>query len=84
MTRILFFGRLQDLAGRTAYELDIPQNITTISDLRGWIAAEDDQLREALQARDVRVVVDHVIRHDEAESVRGAGEVAFLPPVSGG
>ena len=84
MTRILFFGRLQDIAGRAACELDIPQHVSTISDLRAWIAAEDDRLREALQARDVRVVVDQVIRHNEAESVRGAGEIAFMPPVSGG
>ena len=84
MTRILFFGRLQDVAGRAAFEAQLPQHIGTVADLRAWLAGEDDRLGQALRARDVRVAVDQVICHGDAASVRNAGEIAFMPALCGG
>ena len=40
-------------------------------------------LGEALAARGIHIVVDRVVRTGNV-SVRGAKEIAFMPPLSGG
>ncbi|MGD9965767.1 MAG: MoaD/ThiS family protein [Hyphomonadaceae bacterium] len=84
MTRLLFFGRLRDVAGASEQNIELPSDIATIADLRRWLGAENDVLGEALNARSVRVAVDRLIASDDCVLVRGAAEVAFMPPLSGG
>lgn len=84
MTRLLFFGRLRDVAGEGARDVDLPAHIETVADLRAWISERDAELGQALQARGIHVAVDQVICNRASETVRGAREVAFMPPLSGG
>jgi molybdopterin synthase sulfur carrier subunit len=83
MTRLLFFGRLRDVAGDSERKLDLPPHVATVADLRTWLAESDAALGAALAARGIHVVVDQVIRSGDV-SVRGAAEIAFMPPLSGG
>lgn len=83
MTRILFFGRLRDVARESEREIDLPQHVATAADLRAWLAEKDAVLGEALAARGIHIVVDRVVRTGNV-SVRGAKEIAFMPPLSGG
>lgn len=84
MTRLLFFGRLRDVAGGGERVVHMPGDISTVADLRAWLASEDAELGAALQARGIHVVVDRTICTRDAECVRGAEEIAFMPPLSGG
>ena len=82
MCRVLLFGRLRDVAGWR--ERRIEPTPATVAVLRAQLAAEDAALGEALAQPSVRVAVDHeVIKGDDA-SLSHAGEVAFMPPMSGG
>lgn len=83
MTRLLFFGRLRDVAGQSERDLELPPHVATVADLRAWLAESDAALGEALAARGIHVVVDSVIRAGDV-SVLGAKEIAFMPPLSGG
>jgi molybdopterin synthase sulfur carrier subunit len=83
MTRLLFFGRLKDVAGGELI-VDLPEHVATVAELRRWLADSDAELGAALQAHGIHVVIDQVIRNGAAVSVRGAREVAFMPPLSGG
>lgn len=84
MTRVLFFGRLRDVAGHGERELDLPPEIATVSDLRAFVGKDDALLAEALSPRAIRVSVDQVICVNDDASVKGAEEIAFMPPLSGG
>lgn len=77
--RVLFFGRLRDAAG--AAELAAPAELTSLAQLRAWLAREHGGL--ALDGVGVRVAVDGTIVSGDA-SLSGAREVAFMPPMSGG
>jgi sulfur-carrier protein len=79
--RLLFLGRLQDLAGAPERILDARSGET--------IAALIDRLgpglAEALRSPRVRVALNGAVLGDIAGARAAEGdEIAFLPPVSGG
>lgn len=84
MTRLLFFGRLRDVAGFAERDIDLPPEIATVSDLRAFLSAIDPELGEAMSARGARVAIDQNFCLNDLESVHGAGEIAFMSPLSGG
>lgn len=84
MTRLLFFGRLRDVAGQSAQELDLPAHVKTVADLRAWLATNDAALGAALSAGGIHVAIDRAMCSRDDASVRGAQEIAFMPPLSGG
>jgi len=78
--RILFFGMLRELAGRSAEEAEFPEG----TDLRGvfeYYAARHPPLRDL--ARSI-VVARNQEFADLSTRIAEDDEVAFLPPVSGG
>ena len=82
-TRLLFFGALREPAGAAERIVDLPQDVTDGADLIDWLAADDETLGAALKAPSVRMCVDQVMTKREAD-IRGAAEIAFMPPFSGG
>lgn len=84
MTKLLFFGRARDAAGCSEMICELPTSIETVAELRTWLHQRDPELGSVLMARDIRVAADHTICVSEATSVRGASEIAFMPPMSGG
>lgn len=84
MTRILFFGRVSDAAGCSEIMADVPPALRTIGDLRAWLAERNDVLAPVILSSSVRAAVDRVFCADDASSVIGAKEIAFMSPLSGG
>lgn len=84
MTRILFFGRLRDVAGYCERDLEIPDTVATVTDLRALLGADDPELGNAIAARGVRVAVNQSFCLNDLDSVRDAREIAFMSPLSGG
>lgn len=80
--RVLFFGRLRDLAGTS--ELQMTQEFETLADLRRWLTENYPELGPALARSGVRVAVDKAIIANDQASLRAAKEIAFMPPMSGG
>jgi molybdopterin synthase catalytic subunit len=78
--RILFFGMLKDLAGKSSDVLDLPDN-ALVRDVLAYYVAEVPQMKESLAVLAVAVNQEYAA----AETVLQADdEVALLPPVSGG
>lgn len=84
MTQLLFFGRLRDVAGCSALNLELPASVSTVADLRAWLRADDPVLGGAISAPEVRIAVNQAMCAGDQECVRGAHEIAFMPPLSGG
>ncbi len=83
MARLLFFGKLADLAGAKAREEKLSDGAHKISDLINAIGLKDETLAAALREETVRFVVNEQIVSGDVP-ISDDDEVAFLPPVSGG
>src|SRR5580658_3375776 len=78
--RVLFFGMLKDLAGKSSDVLDLPEG-ALVRDLMEHYVSEIPQMRQSMASLAVAVSQEYagpetVLKSDD--------EVALLPPVSGG
>ncbi|PEQ12969.1 thiamine biosynthesis protein ThiS [Novosphingobium sp. PC22D] len=77
--RLVFLGRLEDIAGCGDREVPLADSIDAVFD------ALEPELAAALRADRVKLAVNGVLLRDrDAPILRDGDELAFLPPVSGG
>jgi molybdopterin converting factor subunit 1 len=82
MQKILYFGRLADVTGKSEELLVIPEKVETAGALREWLDTRFDA-SGALLDPTVRIAIDSEITFDSAP-LHDATEIAFMPPVGGG
>ena len=82
--KVLYFAWLRERVGAAEETVTPPDEVETVADLVEWLKRRSGGHAEALDdPRVIRCAVDQ--DHAQfADSVRGAGEVAFFPPVTGG
>jgi MoaE-MoaD fusion protein len=78
--RVLFFGMLKDLAGRSSDCFDLAQG-ASVRDVLEHYAAKSPAMREAMPSLAVALNQQYVT---EEATLNDGDEVALLPPVSGG
>jgi sulfur-carrier protein len=82
--KALYFAWVRERIGRAEEELDPPSTVTTVGDLVAWLSKRDEDYARAFEKpAAVRVALDRVHARSEA-SIKGAREVAFFPPMTGG
>jgi molybdopterin synthase sulfur carrier subunit len=81
--RILYLGRLQDVAGMRSAEVDLPEGVSSAEAVRAWLSRERPALGAALGDPSVRIVVNDEIAR-AGHPIGPQDEIAFLPAVSGG
>jgi len=82
--KALYFAWVRERVGRAEEELDPPSTVTTVGDLVAWLSGRgEDYARAFEKPAAVRVALDRVHARSEA-SIKGAKEVAFFPPMTGG
>jgi len=81
---VLYFARLKDAMGRSRDEIEVPTQVTTVGELRAWLAQRGAPWQAAFaEVRSLRAAVDQSMAGD-ATRLRDGAEVAFFPPVTGG
>jgi molybdopterin synthase sulfur carrier subunit len=81
---VLYFARLREALAREREELEVPASVTTVAELRAWLASRGEPFSEAFGAiRRVRAAVDRTMAQEDTR-LRDGAEVAFFPPVTGG
>ncbi len=81
---VLYFARLREAVGRDRETLDLPEQVTTVGALRGWLIARGAPWADAFtEIKRIRAAVDQRMAAEDAQLAEGA-EVAFFPPVTGG
>ena len=81
---ILYFARIREAVGRSAETVTPPDEIVTIADLIGWLAARGGGYAEAFADRTlVRAAIGDGFADPNAP-IAGAREIALFPPVTGG
>ena len=82
--RLLYFAWVKEKVGHAAEDVDVPQDVATVSDLIAWLKTRGPEFAHAFERSEViRAAIDQShARHDA--KIDGAREVAFFPPVTGG
>lgn len=82
--RLLYFAWVREKTGVGAEDIDIPAGVTTVAELMSWLKTRGPEFAHAFARSEViRAAIDEThVRHDA--TIRGAREVAFFPPVTGG
>jgi molybdopterin synthase sulfur carrier subunit len=84
VTRLLYFARMRQIIGKGEEDITIPAEITTVSRLIDFLKERDDAYASAFaDPRIVRAAIDQTHAPLDA-SIKGAREIAFFPPVTGG
>ena len=82
--KLLYFAWVREKVGRAEEWVELPGNLETVSDLMAWIKTRGTEYAAAFDREEViRAAIDQ--RHVRpTASIRGAREIAFFPPVTGG
>ncbi len=82
MAKLLYFGRLSDVTGRSEEQLDLPSGIATAGDLRNWLDLRFEASGALLEPT-VRIAINNEISFDTS-AISNGDEIALMPPVGGG
>lgn len=82
MARLLFFGKLGELAQGRSRVVSLG-GAKTVSALKAAISADDSLLGKALNDPSVRCAINEELTSGDPE-ISDDDEIAFMPPVSGG
>ena len=84
MTKLLYFARVRQIVGKGEEEVELPASLATVSDVIAWLKSRDQGYAHAFaDMRIIRAAVDQAHKPLDAP-IRGAREIAFFPPVTGG
>lgn len=80
MIQLYYFGKVEDTLGKNAEQLELPPEVTTITQLRAWLSRRDTAWA-TLQT--VHGAGNQA--HANADTaIKDGDEVAFFSPISGG
>ncbi len=83
-TTIRYFASVRETVGLGSETLDLPDSLSTLAEVRVWLAARSSRHALALgQDKPLRMACDHTMAGPESPWIAGR-EVAFFPPVTGG
>jgi molybdopterin synthase sulfur carrier subunit len=84
MLKLRYFAWVRERVGKPEEVIEVPSNITTVGELMGWLASRGEEYAHAFKNLNViRAAIDQ--RHVRPETaIKGAGEIAFFPPMTGG
>jgi molybdopterin synthase sulfur carrier subunit len=82
--RVLYFAWVKEKAGIAAEDIEPPAGVGTIAELIDWLKSRGPEFANAFaRAEVIRAAIDRThVRHDAR--IKGAREIAFFPPVTGG
>ncbi|MFZ6693574.1 molybdopterin converting factor subunit 1 [Undibacterium sp. SXout20W] len=82
--QLRFFASIREKLGVSEQTVELPQEVTSVGDVRAWLVQRGDVWAEVLSAdAAVRMAYDHVMCEPDTLIADGS-EVAFFPPVTGG
>lgn len=82
--KLLYFAWVREKIGKSEESLDLPKDITNISDLANYLSKKDECYEDVFNLKNkinVAINQDHV---DWDHPIKEGDELAFFPPVTGG
>jgi sulfur-carrier protein len=82
--KVRYFAWVRERVGLAEEDIDPPSGIATIADLVGWLTKRGEGYAYAFEnPKVIRAAIDK--SHVRADTpIKGASEIAFFPPMTGG
>lgn len=82
--KVRYFAWVRERVGLAEEDIDPPSGIATIADLVGWLTKRGEGHAYAFEnPKVIRAAIDK--SHVRADTpIKGASEIAFFPPMTGG
>lgn len=82
--KLRYFAWVRERIGKPDEDIEIPVNVTTVSELMTWLASRGDEYAYAFEnPKVIRAAIDRT--HVKPRTPIGnASEIAFFPPMTGG
>jgi molybdopterin synthase sulfur carrier subunit len=79
-----YFAWVRERVGKPEEKIELPANVATVAQLMTWLAGRGEEYAHAFANRRViRAAIDRT--HVEPRTpIKGAAEIAFFPPMTGG
>jgi molybdopterin synthase sulfur carrier subunit len=82
--RLRYFAWVRERVGKPEEDVDVPVTVGNVGELMTWLATRGEGYAYAFENRKViRAAIDQQHVRPDA-SIKGAGEIAFFPPMTGG
>jgi len=83
--KLLYFSWIRERLGTGEELLELDDNISTVGDLVSFLKTRGDEFEAIFQHEGVvRIAIDQEHVDDHSASIKGAKEIAFFPPMTGG
>jgi molybdopterin synthase sulfur carrier subunit len=82
--KLRYFAWVRERVGKTEEDIAVPGSVATVGELMAWLASRGEEYAHAFDnPKVIRAAIDrtHVQPHTP---IKGAGEIAFFPPMTGG
>ena len=82
--KLVYFAWVRERIGKAEEEVAPPASVATVTELIGWLARRGEEYAHAFEnPKVIRAAIDK--RHVQPNAaIKGAREVAFFPPMTGG
>jgi molybdopterin synthase sulfur carrier subunit len=82
--KLCYFAWVREQTGIDQEQIELPDSVKTVADLIAWLKSRGPEFQMAFERAEViRAAVDQTHVPHETQ-IRGASEIAFFPPVTGG
>lgn len=82
--QLKFFAGVREALGVADEQVDVPDGVATVGDVRAWLRVRGGAWAETLaEGRVLRMAFNHEMTDPDTRITEGC-EVAFFPPVTGG
>jgi molybdopterin synthase sulfur carrier subunit len=84
MLKLRYFAWVRERIGKPEEVIEVPSSIATVGELMAWLGSRGEEYAHAFKNLNViRAAIDQThVRPDAA--IKGANEIAFFPPMTGG
>ena len=84
MVKVLYFAWVRERIGKAEETIEPPASAVTVADLIAWLTSRGEEYAHAFDKPGViRTAIDKV-HVKPGTAIRGAKEIAFFPPMTGG
>ena len=82
--KLRYFAWVRERVGKPEETVEIPPGVATVGDLMAWLASRGEEYAFAFENRNViRAAINQSHVRPET-AIKGAEEIAFFPPMTGG
>jgi molybdopterin synthase sulfur carrier subunit len=82
--KLIYFAWVRERVGKAEEDVALPPNVATVAELMTWLTKRGEEYAHAFEnPKVIRAAIDrNHVRADTA--IKGAREIAFFPPMTGG